>query len=146
MVAFITSILITLALSAAVIPVAKRRPVGTPLTWGEAMIAAVYLFGVMFLAYGVVPHQWLSWADNELKWRSDKLLFGPGNILKPKANGGHFPFTLNFQQVRDIIATVVYGFFLGIHVAGWVLWQKRGKAKSTEVAVSSYGRPLARKA
>ena len=30
----------------AVIPLAKRRPMGTPLTWGEAMVASVYVFFV----------------------------------------------------------------------------------------------------
>jgi hypothetical protein len=144
-VAFVFSIILTAALTGIVFPVAKRRPVGTPLTWGEAMVAATYVFGLLFLAYGVVPHQWLAWADSELKWRSDKLLFGPGNILKPKANGGHLPFTLNRKHLRDVVAAGIYGVFLGLHVYFWVWWQKRGKSASTEVAVSSYGRPLAKK-
>ena len=33
------------------------------------MLGSVYVFGVFFLAYGVVPHQWLTHADNELDWR-----------------------------------------------------------------------------
>ena len=58
----------------------KRRPPGTPLTWGEAMVASVYCFFLLFWIYGVVPHLWLAWADNELRWRPDKLLFGPGEL------------------------------------------------------------------
>src|SRR5437588_2981297 len=54
--------------------IGSRRPVGTPLTWGEAMLGGVAVFGLMLLAYGVVPNEWLRWADNQLLWRSDKIL------------------------------------------------------------------------
>jgi hypothetical protein len=144
-VAFITSIIFTIAMTALVVPVAKRRPVGTPLTWGEAMAAATWVFAILFMAYGVVPHQWLTWASNEMKWRSDRLVFGPGGVLKPKANGGWFPFTINYRHVMDAVATMIYGLFLGIHISLWGWWQKRGTKVSTEVEVSGYGRPLVRK-
>src|SRR5262245_61701417 len=88
MVAFTMSILVTVVMALGLVLVGKRRPVGTPLTWGEAMVASVYVFFLLFWAYGVVPHLWLAWADNELTWRPDKLVFGPGEILKPQANGG----------------------------------------------------------
>ena len=54
-VAFLASFFGAIALSLAVIPFGKRRPVGKPLSWGEAMIGSVYAFGVMFLAFGIVP-------------------------------------------------------------------------------------------
>jgi hypothetical protein len=144
-VAFIASIIFTVAMTSLVVPLSKRRPVGTPLTWGEAMVAATWVFAILFLAYGVVPHQWLTYASNEMKWRSDKLFYGPAGILKPKVNGGSFPFTINYRQVMDAIATLIYGVFLGAHVFLWGWWQKRGTKPSTEVAVSGYGRPLVRK-
>ena len=73
MVAFVFSCIVLIV--AVVIPMryAKRRPVGTPLTWGEAMVAALYVFFVMFLAWGIMPHQWLTYADNALQWRKDKV-------------------------------------------------------------------------
>jgi hypothetical protein len=144
-VAFIASIIFTLAMTSLVVPLSKRRHDGTPLTWGEAMVAALWVFAILFFAYGVVPHQWLTWASNEMKWRSDRLVFGPGNILKPKANGGNFPFTLNYRHVMDAIATLIYGVFLSAHIFVWTWWQKRGTKPSTEVEVSGYGRPLVRK-
>src|SRR5947208_1767005 len=52
-------------------PRASRRPPGTPLTWAEAIVGASLVFGVLLLAYGVVPNQWLQWADNQLHWRQD---------------------------------------------------------------------------
>jgi hypothetical protein len=144
MVAFTASILVTVLMTLGIVRVAKRRPVGTPLTWGEAMVASVYVFFLLFWIYGVVPHLWLAWADNELRWRPDKLVFGPGDILKPQANDGWLPFTLTYQTIRDIIATGIYGVMLVGNAAGFVLWQNRGKKASTAVERSEYGRPLVR--
>jgi hypothetical protein len=144
MVALAVSTLITILLTLAIIPVAKRRPIGTPLTWGEAMFAAMYVFGLLLLAWGIVPHEWLTLADKDWQWRPDRLVFGPGDILKPKANGGRLPFTIHYQVLRDVIAAGIYGVTLGAWVGIWIWWQKRGKKVSTEVEVSSYGRPLAR--
>jgi hypothetical protein len=142
----IFSIIITVVLTVAIVPIAKRRPPGKPLSWGEAMFAAAYIFMVFFMAYGVVPHQWLNHADNNLRWRKDAVLFGPWDILKPQAFGGKFPFTISYQEVRDVIAVVIHVIFLGLQIWMWAWWQKRGKAKpSTEIATSTYGRPLVRK-
>ena len=60
MVALVTSILVSALMSVGIFWYARRRPVGTPLTWGEAMVGAAYVFFLSFLAYGVVPHQWLT--------------------------------------------------------------------------------------
>jgi len=148
-VALITAMLIGIALTALVIPIAKRRPVGTPLTWGEAMVASVYTFFLFIWFYGIIPHLWLTWADNELNWRPDKLLFGPGDVIKPQAFGGWFPVTVSYQTIRDIIAVLIYVVFLGAQIALWVWWQKRDKraaaASTVAVATSDYGRPLVRK-
>jgi len=144
-VAFIFSILATVAMTSLVVPISKRRPIGTPLTWGEAMLAAIWVFAILFMAYGVVPHQWLTWASNEMKWRSDRLFFGPAGVLKPKANGGFFPFTINYGHVMDTVAVIIYAVMLTGHIMVWGWWQKRGTKVSTEVEVSGYGRPLVRK-
>ena len=50
-----------------------KRPVGTPLTWGEAILGGTYVFLLIFLMYGVVPHQWLT-SPTQLKWRNDAIL------------------------------------------------------------------------
>jgi hypothetical protein len=138
-VAFVASLLIAGALTALVPFYAKRRPVGTPLTWGEAMAAALFVFGLAFWVYGVVPHQWLSWADNELGWRSDVLLVGPGGLL------GNLPFDVTYLVLRDLVAVVIYGVLLGGQLYLWAMWQKRGQTAPVEIEASSYGRPLVRK-
>ena len=140
MVAFIASILGLLLGIAVIVRYLVKRPVDASLTWGEAMIASTYVFFVMFLAYGIVPHQWLAWADNELKWRKDKLLLGPGDIIQQA-----LPFDVSYEALRDLIAVAIYGVLLVAHVALWMIWQNRGKAKPAELPTSPYGRPLVRR-
>lgn len=140
MVAFIFS-LVALIVATAVVPLyARRRPPGTPLTWGEAMVAALFAFAVMFLAWGIMPHQWLSYADNALHWRKDKLLLGPGDVVDK------LPFTVTYETVRDLIAVVLYGITLVAMIVMWSVWQNRGKSKPKELPTSAYGRPLVKKA
>ena len=144
--AFLFSFALTLALTFAVVPYGKRRKPGQKATWGEAMVGAVYAFGTWFLAFGIVPHQWIDHADKELGWRKDKLLFGPGDILKSEAQGGSFPFDISYEALRDIIVVVIHAIFIGLMVWIFVWWQKRGKEDQKQIETSTYGRPLVRKA
>ena len=172
MIAFISSSVILFLLLGAIFSFGKRRPKGTPLTWGEAIVAALVVFSVLFLAYGVVPHQWLSWADGPLKWRNDAVgipagpfggllrrLFGAKghyfsaekNVLWP--NGitffGRGKIIVAKQVLRDIIAANIYIVLLGVQIFVWSAWQKRGQAAAKKAVLeptSSFGRPLVRKA
>ena len=144
--AFLFSLALTFVLTGLAVAYGKRRPLGTPMSWGEAMAGATYAFMVMFLAYGIVPHQWLTHVQNELGWRSDKPFLGPGDIFKSQAKGGNFPFDINYLQIGDILVVGIYGLFLALHVWIFVWWQKRTKSASTEVETSTYGRPLVKKA
>jgi len=146
-VAFLSSLVGSIALTLVVIPVGKRRPVGKPLTWGEAMLASVYAFAVMFLAFGVVPHQWIDHADKDLGWSKDNIIYGPGDILKPQEFGGWLPLTLQYEAVRDVVVVLLHVLYFGMVIFMWRWWQQRGRAApSTEVAISTYGRPLVKKA
>ena len=110
------------------------------------MLASVYAFGVMFLAFGIVPHQWIDHADKDLGWSKDKLLYGPGGILKPQSDGGWFPMTLQYEALRDIVVVLLHVIFFGLIIFIWSWWQKRGRVTTTEIATSTYGRPLVKKA
>lgn len=138
MVSFVAATLIAVVMTAAIFPYMKRRPVGTPLTWGEAMVAATYVFFLFFWSYGVVPNQWLLLADNEWSWRSDMLVAGPGDILT------HLPFEVTYVVIRDLVAVAIYGVVLAANVAIWMIWQGRGKEKAPEIETSRFGRPLVR--
>jgi hypothetical protein len=144
--AFLFSFFLTLVLIAAIVLVGMRRPADRKATWGEAIFGATYVFAVMFIAFGVVPHQFIDHADKELGWRKDKLIFGPFDLLKPKSFGGQFPFDVSYEAIRDIVVVVIHVFYFVIMGLIFAWWQKRGAAKTKEVATSSYGRPLARKA
>ena len=63
MVAFICTLLVGFAGVGAVLLYGKRRPVGAPLSWGEAMAASVFAMFLFLWWYGVIPHQWLTFAE-----------------------------------------------------------------------------------
>jgi hypothetical protein len=160
LVAFLISLIISLAMVAVVVRVARNRPVGTPLTWGEAFVAGIFVFTLLFLLYGVVPHHWLAFADNQLGWRSDKIgiPLGPfGHVLNGKLGvkkGVLFPegiplpnghFIITAQVLRDVIAAGIYIVFLLIQIKMWLWWQKRDQKKPDQQELTSpYGRPLVR--
>jgi hypothetical protein len=151
--AFISSIIATIVMVAICLYVGARRPIGTPVTWGEAMVGGTWVFGIMLLVYGIVPHQWLTFADNELLWRPDKLLVGISSAGVVWGNdakdiGGTGRILINYQAIRDIIATVIYVVALGGQMYLWSVWQKRGRKKPGDVeeARSRFGRPVLRKA
>ena len=154
MVAFIVSLLLTVAMVAPIFPYAKRRPVGTPLTWGEAMLGATYIFFIIFWVYGVVPHQFLTWADSELNWRPDVVWLGPGGQLTlpfdiASLDTPWFPVQVSARAIRDVIATVIYVVFLGLQMWIWSWGQKRGDRAAAATAIeptSTYGRPLVKRA
>jgi Ca2+/H+ antiporter len=150
-VAFIASIVI-LALGVGIcLFVGSRRPIGTPVTWGEAMVAGTFVFALMLVAYGVVPHQWLTYADNALLWRADKLLVGVSSAGvawgdKAKSLGGAGRIQVNYQALRDIVAATLYIVFLGGQMYLWSIWQKRGRKTPELDTTSRFGRPVIRKA
>jgi len=138
--AFLLSWLVLLLGAGVVVLYAKRRPKDAPLTWGEAMVAALFAFFLMFVAYGIMPHQWLTFADNSLHWRKDKTLNGPWGLV------GKLPFTVSYEAVRDLVAVLLYVVALGLQMVLWSMWQKRGQEKPKELPTSAYGRPLVKRA
>jgi hypothetical protein len=135
-VAFIATVVVGIGGVVAVLLYSRRRPVGAPLSWGQAMVGAMFAMLLLLWWYAVIPHQWLTWGESELGWRKDKLLLEPT---------GNQPLTVSYQTLRDIIAVGIYGVGIGLHVTLWAVWNDRGKRKPAEVPASRYGRPLVRK-
>lgn len=151
MAAFLASIVILLVGVGICLLVGRRRPVGTPLTWGEALLGGTFVFALMLVAYGVVPHQWLDFADNELLWRPDKILLGlstAGVKFGDAANTmeGSGRVLVSYQAVRDIIAAGLYIVFLVGQMMMWSRWQKRDRLTTELEPTSRFGRPVIRKA
>jgi len=139
----VTSLIVTAVVVGGILAYQKRRPAGQVVTWGEAMVGSLVVFFLMFWVYGVVPHQWLTWADNELNWRVDKILYGPGDILKSQEDGGWSPIRINYIVLRDLIAVGIYIIALGGNILMWSAWQKRGEQQAEmPVERSQFGRPL----
>jgi hypothetical protein len=142
-IAFVTSLILAIAGNVAVVLYSRRRAPGRRLTWGEAMLAATFAFLLFNLWYGIVPHQWITLADNEWGWRSDRLVAGPWGILEANR---FLPITITYVVLRDLIVVLIYGVAMGLHVFHWAQWQDRAKAKPVVEPTTTYGRPLARKA
>jgi hypothetical protein len=135
-VAFISTIVVGVLGLVAVLAYGKRRPVGASMSWGEGMLAATFAMFMFLWWYGVIPHQWLTWADGELGWRTDRLLLSPT---------GNQPLTVSYQTLRDLIAVVIYGIGIALHVGLWAWWNDRAKPRPVEIPASRYGRPLVKK-
>lgn len=146
---YILSVLLLIVLMIPFFKVAATRKPGASLTWGEAMVAATYVFFVLFWLYGVVPHEYLNWADSELSWRPDGILIGPGGSWESWWSGwASFPMAIHKQILRDLIAVVIYGVGLGGFVWSFSFWNNREKKAAEADAiepVSTYGRPLVAK-
>lgn len=136
-VAYTGSLILMFAMAAVVVVYSKRRPPNAPLTWGEAMAASVYVTFGLFWAFGVVPHQWLTYAQGDLNMRSDAILAGPGSTGLAEWS----PIVISKQTVADSLTIGLYGLAFTMTLVLWSVWQKRGK-KTDEVETSTYGRPL----
>lgn len=169
MTAFVFAILLTGAMAGIIYVWARRRPVGAPLSWGEAYVGGLFVFVFFLVLYGVLPNQWLQWCDGPLKWRSDKVGIPAGPIgwflqnnhkylgFIPYQKGVFWPHGITFfgrgklafnaQDLRDIVAALIYVVALTGQMKGWLWWQARGKARAAtpELPTSAYGRPLVKK-
>jgi hypothetical protein len=129
------------ALALAMVVSRDPRPQDRPTTWAEAMAGAVGVFFLLTLAYGVIPHEWITFSDKYLQWTPDKPVFET-YLIKP-----------NYQQLRDFIVVGIYGAFFLLNLRLWVLWQGRLVPKPEPaveegkvVRTSRFGRPVKSKA
>ena len=137
-VAFTGSLLLSFAMAGSVVWYSKRRPKDAPLTWGQAMAAAMYVTFMMFFFFGVVPDRWLTYAGGPLGMRANAIVAGPGSTGWLRT----LPIVITKATVADIGATIIYGVGLVGTTKLWKIWQSRGQSVSDEVQTSTYGRPL----
>jgi len=114
----------------------KRDPRDT--TWAQAAAGAVGVTFLMFMAYGVVPHEFITFSDLYLGWTTDRILLDT------------YPLKVNYQALRDILVVGIYLFFFALNLAIFVMWQKQGDAKPAAADAptkrSRFGRPLRKQA
>lgn len=146
MAALVTSIIASLLLTGVILWWGKRTAVDYVDTWGTAMVLATVVFFQLFLVFGIVPHQWLTLAENEWSFRADRLWDAWG-LLTAQSQGGWFPFDITYRTLSDSIAALIYIVYLGAMIKMWIDWQGRDKkaTETTEVVSSTYGRPLVKR-
>ena len=103
MTAFGFVIFLTVAMTAVMYLWARRRQPGTPLSWGEAIIAAMFVFAYMLIIYGVLPDAWLRWCNGPLRWRSDKIGVPAGVLGNFKFFGAHIRLLHNGRKYLGFI-------------------------------------------
>lgn len=126
----------------------KPRDPEVPATWAECIAGAVATFVLMALAYAIIPHEWLTFANSKLEWGdSSKFVFtSHENILGFVPI--HYPFNLDYPALRDVVVTMIYVVFLGLNLKLFVIWQQRNQvlavAEATDAPTkrSRFGRPL----
>src|SRR5262245_25770661 len=92
------ALLLTFIGLAIVFALLRRPKPNRPSTWAECMAGAVGVFALMTLAYGIVPHEWITFSDKYLQWDTTRFVVRSGQeILFVK-----FPFDINQQAVRDV--------------------------------------------
>ncbi len=151
-----TIILATIAaLAAHILMLVLSRQLRDPerkATWAECFAGAVGVFALLMLAYAIVPHEYLTFANAQLEWGdTSKFIWTSNDDILGLINI-HYPFNFDFPALRDIIVTVIYGVLLTTNLKLWVMWQQRLEVKtapSPEAAPerrSRFGRPLRRTA
>lgn len=122
-------------------------------TWAECFAGAVGVFALLTLAYAIVPHEWLTFANADLEWgESTKFVFKSNQDILGIGFLPNYPFNLDFPAVRDIVVTLIYGVFLVTNLKFWVMWQQRHQVAEAPAAGeevvkrSRFGRPLRAKA
>jgi hypothetical protein len=132
--------------------VALRRPKpDKPTTWAQAMAGSVYVFWLFLLVYAIIPHEFITFADNYLQWGKDKYIIKSTTPI-PFLTSENWPVSIDMQAIRDVAVVGIYIVFFAINIALFVLWQDRktktddDEEKPVVVGRSRFGRPLKAKA
>jgi hypothetical protein len=133
--------------------IALRKPKSDkPTTWAMAMAGAVYVFWLFLLAYAIIPHEFITFADKYLQWGKDKYVIKSTTAM-PGISSFNWPISIDMQAVRDVAVVVLYNIFFVANIILFVKWQARKpkpeggeEAQAVVVGRSRFGRPLKAKA
>jgi hypothetical protein len=117
-------VLFTLGLvaTAGVIRTPKRS--SEPPTWAQTVLGAMFVWSMFALGYGVIPHEWLTFANSYLNWDSSFYVVHHGQLAANLP-----PFDITRDKVADSVAAVIYVVVLGLNIAFFAAWQKRKVAE-----------------
>jgi hypothetical protein len=116
-----------------------RRPKSPePATWAATILGALLVWALMTLAYGVWPHEWLTFANSYLNWGKDTYVVQENQLF-----GGTFPpIDVPRYVLADIVAAGSYFVFGTINVYLFAAWQKRKVAEPAGEDADTPSEPL----
>jgi hypothetical protein len=141
-----STLLLTIGIVAVMIVIRRPKKSNEPITWVQAVLGAMFVWVMLTLAYGVVPHEWLIFGNSYLNF--DTTTF----ILRRGQWGAHLPpFEITRDKFVDAVAAGIYVVMLGLNIYLFAAWQKRKVAEpaveaeaSDEPASDEPGGPLRR--
>ncbi len=96
-------------------------------TWAETILGAVFVWVLLILGYGTIPHEWLQFAAAYLNFGTDTFALHKNQIAN------HLPpFDVTRQVMAHIVVVGIYGFMLTTNVKLFAMWQKRPVAEPAE--------------
>jgi hypothetical protein len=115
------SLLLGIGIAVAVVWVRQPKRSTEPATWAASIVGALAVWALFALAYGVWPHEWLTFANSYLNWGKDTFLVRENQLF-----GGSFPpIDVPRYVLADIVAAGSYVVFGTINVYLFSAWQKR---------------------
>ncbi|MGQ0803242.1 MAG: hypothetical protein ACT4PI_05205 [Actinomycetota bacterium] len=136
---------VLLAIAFAAVASRDLRSPDQATTWAEAMAGSFAVLVLFTLIYGVIPHEWLTFANAYLNMSNDRFISWPLERL----------VKLPYSAIRDTVAALIYVVGIGGNVVLWVKWQERltpkpepaeGEGAAEVIRTSRFGRPLKAKA
>jgi hypothetical protein len=113
------------------------------MTWSRAIVAAMIAWIALVFYFGMVPSEWLNFAQTDLVWSGQRVALTIPPIL---ILGNHVD--ISYGAIKDIINL---GYYHAVLIGAGVLALQLQKIKAgrpakaqAEAAVSPYGRPLIR--
>ncbi len=121
-------VLFTIGLAAAAKVIRTPKRSLEPPTWAQCVIGAMFVWTMFALGYGVIPHEWLTFGNSYLNFDSSSFLLHKNRLI---------PFDITRDKFLDAVAAVIYVVVLGLNVAFFAAWQKRGQEKPAVAEASA---------
>jgi len=121
-------VLFAIGLAVAAYVMRKPKRADDPATWAQVVLGAMFVWFMFAIGYGVIPHEWLTFANSYLNWDSSFFVLRRSQFAHNLP-----PFDVSRDKVADAIAALIYVVVLGLNVYFFAAWQKRTVAEPATV-------------
>src|SRR5262245_50770459 len=118
------SLALAIGITIAFIWAKQPKKSADPATWAATIAGGVVVFYLFVLAYGVWPHEWLTFASAHLNWGKDTYF-----LTEDQWATNIPPIKIPRYVAADIIAAGSYFVFGTINILLFSMWQKRKVAE-----------------